>query len=185
MSDILTIQFSGRVLLKRRFEEDSVDSKESENDFIQRNKIVRWLDRHSDFIADDIRREIKKVLPPGVQVNANIDFNYGSIEWAGVVIILDWMARLGSSAGLVEYIVKGVKIAVDKVVRRNIRNRTTYCETVSTEAVATPSQNQAGQVGTVSPPAKNTATSNNWQLILVVVNVVLSLGILCVLLWGK
>lgn len=77
MSEILTIQFSGRAVSRRKLDENSIKSKESKDDFINRNEIVPWLDSHSDYIAEDIEREIKKALPPGVQVNVNIEFNYG------------------------------------------------------------------------------------------------------------
>jgi len=186
MSEILTIQFSGRAVSKRKLDENSINSKESKDDFMHRNEIVPWLDSRSDYIAEEIEREIKKTLPPGVQVNVNIEFNYGSIEWAGVVIILDWMARLGSSAGLIEYIAKGVKIGVDKIVRRNIRNQTKYCENISTEVVVTPTNVQNGQAQNQSQPAApQQPISINWQLVLLIVNVVVSVGILGVLLWGR
>jgi hypothetical protein len=185
VSEILTIQFSGRAVSRRKLDENSINSKESKDDFINRNEIVPWLDSHSDYIAEDIEREIKKALPPGVQVNANIEFNYGSIEWAGVVIILDWMARLGSSAGLIEYIAKGVKIAVDKIVRRNIRNQTKYCENINTQVVVTPGNTQSGQIKNQNQLTVPQPTSINWQLVLLVVNVLVSVGILGVLLWGR
>lgn len=184
MSETLTIQFSGRAA-SRKLDENSINSKESKDDFIHRNEIVPWLDSRSDYIAEDIEREIKKTLPPGVQVNVNIEFSYGSIEWAGVVIILDWMARLGSSAGLIEYIAKGVKIGVNKVVRRNMRNQTKYCENINTEVVVTPSNVQSGQVQNQNQPTAPQPTSINWQFILLIINVVVSIGILGVLLWGK
>ena len=184
MSDILTIQFSGRAT-SRKLDENSINSKESKYDFIHRNEIVRWLDSRSEYIAEDIEREIKKALPPGVQVDVNIEFSYGSIEWAGVVFILDWMARLGSSAGLIEYIAKGVKIGVNKVVRRNLRKQTKYCENINTEVAVTPLNVQGGQVKNQNQSIAPQPTYINWQLILLIVNVAVSIGILGVLLWGK
>jgi hypothetical protein len=73
-----------------------------------------------ELVADQIADEIRKKLPIGAEVQVQIDFRLGSLEWAGIVLILDWMGRLSGSIALGEYLVKTVEFAVNRVLRRHI-----------------------------------------------------------------
>jgi hypothetical protein len=147
MSDIVTIQFSGRALSERISDYSSSrnDEVRPHGESLESSEIVAWLQSQSDFISDDIEREITSALPPGVQVSVSIEFRKGSIEWLGVVIILDWMSRLSGSLAMIEYVSKGVKIAVDKIVRKNIKEHQSqrYCKFVNTEVLVSQESKKA------------------------------------------
>jgi hypothetical protein len=81
---------------------------------------IAELPNAPELVADQIAEEIRKKLPVGVQVQVQIEFRIGSLEWAGLVLVLDWMGRLSGSIALGEYLVKTIRFAVNRVLRRHI-----------------------------------------------------------------
>ena len=81
--------------------------------------LLKDLNETNDSIADAIRRELRWLLPQFEEVEVDIDFKYGSIEWLGVVTILDGASRISGSIALVEYLMRGIQFAVDQVLRNN------------------------------------------------------------------
>ena len=143
MADTITIHFSGRTTIGLERTISNVNVERS-TEGLERKEVLPWLEDHSDQIANDLKKEIRTLIPPGMHVTTEIRFHCGSIEWAGIVVILDWMARLSSSAGFIEYIVKAVRIAVNTVVRRAIVQGTPakLMSDLETEVYIQPSQNE-------------------------------------------
>ena len=81
---------------------------------------IAELPREPDVIAEEIAKEISKKLPVGIKVEVQIEFRTGSLEWAGLVLILDWMGRISGSIALGEYLVKTIRFSVNRVLRRRI-----------------------------------------------------------------
>lgn len=79
---------------------------------------IYFLNNESDRIAQQIQQEIKRSLPPSVHVEAQLSFFEGSIGWEGVILVLDWMARLGGTAEFIGVLVTIIRIAVNRVLRR-------------------------------------------------------------------
>ncbi|HEY0602841.1 MAG TPA: hypothetical protein VGD58_08015 [Herpetosiphonaceae bacterium] len=84
-------------------------------------EIVRILNGRADLIAQRIRSEIRKTVSTFVNIDVEIEFVVGSVEWIGIVYVLDWMSRLSGTASLVEYLTRTVRFAVNRVVREEIQ----------------------------------------------------------------
>ncbi|MFN2453373.1 MAG: hypothetical protein ABR577_04055 [Pyrinomonadaceae bacterium] len=85
-------------------------------------KTVFTLNENADDIAERIKTRLRKTLPMSANVEVEIEFSNGSIEWLGVVFILDWMGRLSGSISLIEYISRAVRLVVNRSVREGVRN---------------------------------------------------------------
>jgi hypothetical protein len=72
-------------------------------------------------IADSIRAELKRSLPPGAEVFVEIEYFPGSLEWLGVVTVMEWAARIADNISFVEYVVKAIRAVVNRVNRRYLR----------------------------------------------------------------
>ncbi len=90
------------------------------------DEFVGFLNNVSGRIAQEIQQEIKRALPPSVNVEAQISFFQGSVTWEGVIVVLDWMARLGGTAEFLGVLVTLVQIAVDRVLRRWLSEQSTF-----------------------------------------------------------
>ncbi len=167
MSTTLKFQFSGRAELKYR------DSNSKEK-FISDQEIVPELNNRCLDIADEISRELKRSFPPGLRIDAEIDFSPGSIEWVGFVYVLDWMARLCSSIGLIDYMKKAIEHVVNRIVRNRIRNMHPMSDrfnNFSTEAFSVPELVQP-------ETTKEIRQNNKFLYTLLITNTLLSLLIL-------
>ena len=85
-------------------------------------EFIPTLNQKSSEIAERIKKEVKRSLPFGINVEAQIEFYPGSIEFAGVIYILDIMSKLAGAARLLGYIGKAIKFALNRVVRNEIRS---------------------------------------------------------------
>ncbi len=72
-------------------------------------------------ICDSIRADLKRSLPPGIEVSVEIEYFPGSLEWLGVVTIMDWAARIADNISLGEYIARAIRSVVNRVNRRFLR----------------------------------------------------------------
>lgn len=85
-------------------------------------EVVVYLDSESESIAEEIKYEIGRALPPSVNIETQISFDLGSVTWDGMVVIVDWMGRLaGEDFG--EALLHLVRIAVDQSVKRRLAGR--------------------------------------------------------------
>jgi len=124
-AQVLAFEFRGAA----RESEQSSDDKRSRTV----SQIVDDLNRISDLIAEQIATDLRKRLPIGVQVETSLEFREGSLEWVGVIYVLDWMARLSGAGALVEYIVRVIRLVVNRAVRQNISQPSILLPSADTE----------------------------------------------------
>jgi hypothetical protein len=126
-------------------------------------EITFFLNDQSEIIEREIQQEIRRALPLGVNIETQIRFYEGSIAWEGIVVILDWMARLAGAAEFVSILSKIVKAAVERVLQRWLgrRNQLPFpvrvvgpiqVEVTFQTASGYPSQSTGRQSPTVSIP---------------------------------
>ena len=87
----LIFEFSGSA------QERSTNEKREISDY----ELAEVMNRRSAEMAERIRKDLKRMLPPGTEVTVEIDYFPGSLEWAGVVLLLDWTARIADNISLV------------------------------------------------------------------------------------
>ncbi|MDD2694405.1 MAG: hypothetical protein PHD58_00590 [Anaerolineales bacterium] len=87
------------------------------------SEVVFYLNDGSNTISQEIQQEIRRALPVGVNIETQIRFYQGTIAWEGVVIVLDWMARLSGAVEFVSILSRIVKIAVERVVQKWLSRR--------------------------------------------------------------
>jgi len=93
---------------------------ENSRETVSEISIVNDLNDNADEIALEIQTEIKRLLPPSVNVHAQITFNPGSITWLGFISIMDWMDKIGGVIGFLEVTSRLIKFVVEKVMRRRL-----------------------------------------------------------------
>lgn len=84
-------------------------------------QIVELMNKEADAICEKIEREVKKLLPPTVTVQANVQFEEGSLILSGTVAVLAWGGSVvfQTIKGEIEEQLAGlVKIAVQRVMNR-------------------------------------------------------------------
>lgn len=82
---------------------------------------ARFMNDNCVEITDSIRVELKRSLPPGTELLVEIEYFPGSVEWLGVITIMDWAARLADNISLGEYISRAIRAVVNRVSRRHLR----------------------------------------------------------------
>lgn len=103
---IYTFKFRGRLMVEQE--------RKREVEYYYKEK-VSDLNLRSGEIAQEIEREIARALPPSVSVQVQIGFDSGSITWAGIISILDWMARLEGSTMFVIGLANLIQIVIQRV----------------------------------------------------------------------
>lgn len=110
----LVFEFSGRT------QERSPSNSNDKRDLLDYDLAERMNQRSSE-MAERIRRDLKRMLPPGLEVTVEIDYFAGSLEWAGVVMLLDWAARIADNISLIEYIQRAIRFSINRVHRLELR----------------------------------------------------------------
>jgi FtsZ-binding cell division protein ZapB len=101
----LTFRFSGQALLATRTPNDTFSQ---EDFYLSKNlNVERWA------ISDEIRYGLSHALGErGVEItDVHIHFYVGTVNWEGMITILDWGARIAGNIALLLYIrslIKGV-----------------------------------------------------------------------------
>jgi hypothetical protein len=78
---------------------------------------VESLNEQSETISQKIEREVRRILPPTVTVQANVQFDEGSILVTGVVALLSWATPIVRDAAK-EELGELVKLAIKRVISR-------------------------------------------------------------------
>lgn len=121
-SNMLLVEFHGRIdqytLIRRvrsdvpRPGQEQVSNTETPQTL---NELIFELNNSAVEIAEAVRIELARVLPPSINVYSQISFFEGSISWSGIITIVDWMDRIGGTIGFLEIVLKVSKFAVEKV----------------------------------------------------------------------
>jgi hypothetical protein len=122
---MLLYDFSGSIELPNADREDdgpayserSGEAEDSPRSARSTRRLLRNLDAEAEGISQKIEREIKRILPPSVTVQANIQFDEGSIVFTGVVAILKWAAPIVGDAAKKE-LGELVKLVIKRVISR-------------------------------------------------------------------
>lgn len=81
--------------------------------------LIRDMNSELSVLTDKIKSELKTKLPPGAEIQVDIEFSQGSIDWVGLVTMAN-IALWADNISFIEYVAKAVRFAVNKVVRRRI-----------------------------------------------------------------
>ncbi|MES9901642.1 MAG: hypothetical protein ABW168_03035 [Sedimenticola sp.] len=68
-------------------------------------------------IADRLRDRLQI---EGLEIDARIRFHEGSIEWDGVLYVLNWMAVVGGTVGLVDYLRKIIMSVINTTIKKRL-----------------------------------------------------------------
>ncbi|MEK6753662.1 MAG: hypothetical protein AABZ00_15510 [Chloroflexota bacterium] len=114
---MLMIEFHGSAYFVED-EDGEIDFGRENKDTRQQRQAVERLNRSSIEIAREIQRELKRVLPPSINAQAQIRFEDGSVTWSGVILLIQAMGLVVDFVGFAEITKKLAEITVDRVVRR-------------------------------------------------------------------
>lgn len=81
---------------------------------------VPSLNSDAPSISEEIKREIRNSLPHGLDVSVDIQFSFGSVEWLGVVAVLDAVKNINTAITFAKFLRDLVEMAVNKIVRQRI-----------------------------------------------------------------
>jgi len=110
---ILTFEFSGKTTPRKLSHSEPDQAHQDPSIVIQLNDSAPSI---AAAISDDLRRS----LPRGLDVQVQLKFNHGSVEWAGVVLVVDWLARISGSVAMVAYLSRAIQISVDRIVTQHV-----------------------------------------------------------------
>lgn len=110
----LVFEFSGKA-------QERESSNSNEKALGRDYDLAELMNQRSSEMAERIRKEVKRMLPPGIEITVEIDYFAGSIEWAGVITVLDWAARIADNISLIEYIKRAIQFAMNRTHRLELR----------------------------------------------------------------
>lgn len=103
-------RFACRVVLASR------DSNIKSDDIISIIKELNYLHLDNE-IASRLRNRLQI---EDIDIDAKIRFYEGSIEWDGVLYIVNWMAVTGGTIGLVDYLRKIIMSVINSTIKNNL-----------------------------------------------------------------
>lgn len=83
--------------------------------------VIQELNQKSDSIAQQIERELRKILPPQFSVQAEVSFSEGSIVMTGTVVLLTWLSSVATATVREEFesqFKEVIRVAVKRVISR-------------------------------------------------------------------
>lgn len=181
----VVLEFAGRANTQR---DHQVPGHLKSLDATEAYEVIPSLNQDSLDIAAEIRDRLSGLLPPGVSVDVQIEFRHGSIEWAGVILVLDWMARLSGSVALLEYLKRSARVAIDQVVRRHLQQRgvrpNTDAINTSVSVAASDGAPQPVPIVSASHAVERATTGSEFYVLLGILslNMIASISILIILL---
>jgi hypothetical protein len=94
----------------------------SENNKYKRNteKAIQLLNSNKQEIAGKISNILEQQLPSSylgdVKIETQLEFGFGSITWAGVIIALDWVGKIVDTITFVQIMTGAIQFAINKVI---------------------------------------------------------------------
>jgi hypothetical protein len=110
---MLLFNFDGSVDIKDASQDDLAPSAPD------KDKLLESLNKDAEAIGQKIEREVRRILPPSVTVQANIQFDDGSVVITGAVALLSWAAPIVGDAAKKE-LGELVKFAIKRVLSHYI-----------------------------------------------------------------
>ena len=126
----IIFEFSGRATLHRDYQEDNNTNASNEEEF----NIIEKLNKCEMVLANEIIKELQGlVCKQNVKiVDCNIYFSEGSIEWQGMITVLECGAIISGNIALLQFIGSRIKHVINRVVRRKIPKNYQYVNTTAT-----------------------------------------------------
>lgn len=84
-------------------------------------ELVDSLNEHADDIAKDIEQQIQRSLSTAVNLESEIYFYHGSIDFEVIIYVLDWMARIADSVDFITMLTPYVQLVIGRVLRNWLR----------------------------------------------------------------
>jgi hypothetical protein len=106
-------------------------------------RVVSDMNEEAETICDRIERGVKKLLPPYVTVQANIQFERGSLLVTGTVAVFAWAGSVVLEAAkgeIQQQVANLVKLVVERVINRAVVSRGLQSNVASMEMSVTPHQ---------------------------------------------
>jgi hypothetical protein len=113
-------------------------------------KIAADLNRKS--ISQDIERELRRILPPTITVQASVRFEAGSLIVSGMVALLSWAGPITLDAAK-EELGKLVKLCVQRAISRHLPSIVGAIEMSVTPQAVTPGRRSARSFAPDKPGA--------------------------------
>jgi hypothetical protein len=101
----------------------------------QEEEAVKILNEKSGTIAEEIRNRLRTKLPPGTDVEVNIEFVRGSLAWLGQVAFFDIAGGITATAALITSIAKAVEFVITRIVKKHEPRMQTARTTVTPPTV--------------------------------------------------
>ena len=102
------------------FRDDSDYLGENKKDKEKTEKAVQLLNSNKYEIAGKINNILERQLPSSylgnVKIETQLEFGIGSITWAGVVIVLDWVGKIVDTVTFVQIMTGAIQFAINKVI---------------------------------------------------------------------
>lgn len=106
----LTLDFSGEARTRKQWRQRQQI----------RDSLIPYLNEHSQKIAEEIANAIEHNLPGQVELKVEIQFRYGSIEWAGMILVLDAVGKVVDGVAFTKLVIDTVRFCVNKVLGEKI-----------------------------------------------------------------
>ena len=133
---------------------DDIDYTQPEN----KQKLVNELNQLAKQINTEIETSIKQKLPPEFNVQANIEFKTGSLEWIGLVSIFKWAGGVSAVLSLTEYLIRAIKYIVNAIIRDHAK---TFAILENPETTV---QSIEGTVTQIDPVEASSQESNTQEI---------------------
>jgi hypothetical protein len=98
---MLMIEFHGSAYFVED-EDGEIDFGRENKDTRRQRQAVERLNRSSIEIAREIQKELKRVLPPSINAQAQVRFEDGSVTWSGVILLIQAMGLVVDFVGEVD-----------------------------------------------------------------------------------
>ncbi|MBK8899889.1 MAG: hypothetical protein IPM53_01775 [Anaerolineaceae bacterium] len=146
------------------------------------NDLIFELNNGAVEIAEAIRVELSRVLPPSVNIYAQISFFEGSISWSGIITVVDWMDRIGGTIGFLEIVLRVSKFAIEKVMQHwfSYQQQRLGLELEEPIQVEVNSHMNTDHTNLNARLMRNNNRLNNLMMLLIGANTVLLLAILLI-----
>lgn len=102
-------------------------------------------------IASELRDMTAHLIEERLDVHVNIRFHKGSVLFSGVVIVMNWMARISGAISLIQMIADAIRWVVRRVLQRYVRNRKIQVSVFNPIPTVTQSSPQQTSVNQDSP----------------------------------
>lgn len=94
---------------------------------------VAQLNDIADSIAEEISQQIKQSFPNPIVVQTQLQFRRGSVNWMGVVEVIDWAGRVVNIVDFIGIAIGVIRFASERVIRKTVRQNALPLDPISVQ----------------------------------------------------